>query len=79
MLAMHPDVQERVVEELRSVFDSQEQAVTPEIVSKLEYLSMVINETLRLFPITPLIAREVQRDLKLDKFEIPAGESLYLL
>lgn len=76
---MHPDVQERVIEELRSVFESKEQNVTPEIVSKLEFLNMVLNETLRLFPITPLIAREVQKDTKLDKFEIPAGVSRVLL
>lgn len=70
---MHPDVQERVIEELRSVFETQEQDVTPEILSKLEYLSMVLNETLRLFPITPLIGREVHKDTKLDKFVIPGG------
>ncbi|XP_063709170.1 probable cytochrome P450 313a4 [Culicoides brevitarsis] len=78
MLAMHQDIQERVVDELRSVFDTKDQPVTPEAVSKLEYLSMVMNETLRLFPITPLIGREALKDTKLDKFEIPAGACIIM-
>lgn len=70
---MHPDIQERVVDELRSIFESKEQEATLELISKLDYLSMVINETLRLFPITPLIGREARSDIQLDKFEIPGG------
>lgn len=78
MLAMHQDVQEKVVSELQRVFEYENQPISPEAIQKLEYLSMVINETLRLFPITPLIGREVLADMSLEKFEIPAGSSIVI-
>lgn len=77
MLAMHQDVQERVVAELHSVLE-RSQPITIDIIYKLDYLSMVINETVRLFPITPLIGREVMSDTQLEKFMIPTGSSLVI-
>lgn len=65
MLAMNPDIQEKVVEEMKSVFDTADQSVTYDDLSKLNYLTMVMEETLRLFPITPFIVREVTKDIEI--------------
>lgn len=78
MMAMHPDIQERVVNEMRSVFSSVDQEVTIDLISKLDYLHMVLSETLRLFPITPLIGREIQQTVKLQQFEVPTGAAIMI-
>lgn len=75
---MHQDVQERVVQEIVSVFGHGDLDITTEEILKLDYLTMVINESLRLFPITPLIGREIMKDIQLEKFILPAGSSIVI-
>lgn len=43
--------------------------ITLEHISKLKYLDMVCKETIRLFPIGPLIMRELKDDLNLGECE----------
>uniref|UniRef100_A0A1B0D9C6 Uncharacterized protein n=1 Tax=Phlebotomus papatasi TaxID=29031 RepID=A0A1B0D9C6_PHLPP len=67
MLAMHPEVQQKVVEELQSVFVDESVPFDYDSVKQLTYLEMVIKETLRLYPVIPYIAREVKADIKLSE------------
>lgn len=68
MLAMHPEVQEKVIKELKSVFVSRDIPVDYESLKQLSYLETVIKETLRLFPVIPYIGRWSGEDIKLSKF-----------
>ena len=65
MLAMHPDIQNRVYEEVVSVLGPER---TPDFkdLPSFKYMELVIKETLRLFPGSPFMAREVLEDLSLD-------------
>jgi len=66
MLGMHPDVQQRVYEEgqqLKLRLDGREPAA-PDL-HQLPYLEMVIKETLRLFPVGPLLFREATKDVQI--------------
>ncbi|KAK7870816.1 hypothetical protein R5R35_014406 [Gryllus longicercus] len=66
LLASHPDVQEKVLEELKSVFDwSQPLHPTIQQLGELKYLEMVIKEVLRLYPSVPVILRDITQDDKL--------------
>ncbi|GLH04909.1 Cytochrome P450 4c3 [Gryllus bimaculatus] len=66
LLASHPDVQEKVLEELKSVFDwSQPLQPTIQQLGELKYLEMVIKEVLRLYPSVPAIFRDITEDDKL--------------
>lgn len=56
-------LQEKVREELSEVLGGGN--VTPENLPGLKYLDMVIKETLRLFPIAPLMVRELKGELDL--------------
>lgn len=49
-LAMHPDMQERLFEELCIAYESQDQDTTNEHIQQLTYLDRVIKESLRIFP-----------------------------
>jgi len=69
MIASHPEVQNKLHEEIDRVFgDDYNRPCTMEDISQLNYLECVIKETLRLFPSVPFIAREVQEDFIYSKF-----------
>lgn len=65
-LAMFPEYQEKVFEELKAVFpDSGHSAVSFDDIQKLTYLEMVINESMRLMPVFPYVARQLTEDIQL--------------
>ncbi|XP_054083119.1 probable cytochrome P450 313a4 [Zeugodacus cucurbitae] len=65
MLAMHPDIQERVFQEIRSVFPDGVTAVEYDDLKKLPYLDMFIAETMRVAPPIPYIGRQASQDTEL--------------
>lgn len=62
--------QERVYEEIVKVVEGRE--IVSDDISKLQYIHMVIRESLRMFPPIPLIARTVTEETQL-------GTSFYVL
>lgn len=66
MLAMHQDIQEKVIQEFNSVFNTADDEIDNIDFKKLEYFDLVIKETMRLFPIAPIIGRMMTADMKLD-------------
>lgn len=67
MLAIHKDVQNLVCDEIRRVFPQNVHHFSSESLNQLSYVDMVIKETLRLFPIVPIVSRKVTADLSLGK------------
>lgn len=53
LLATHPDIQQRVADELKEVFYSDDVEITYDNITKLDYLERVIKESLRLCPVVP--------------------------
>lgn len=73
-LAIHPEIQERAVEELREVFFSENVEIDYEQLKKLNYLEMIIKETLRLCPSVPVIARHTLSEIDIgDGIVAPKG------
>lgn len=72
--AMHwihaiPEVRTKVLDELATLGPNPE----PDAIARLPYLSAVVDETLRIYPIVPLVAREVTVPFRLRGWEMPAG------
>jgi cytochrome P450 family 4 len=65
LLATHPEIQDRVYEELKEVFYTDEMDFSLENISKLTYLERVIKESLRLCPVVPVIGRETQAPVQI--------------
>ncbi|KAF2897329.1 hypothetical protein ILUMI_08847, partial [Ignelater luminosus] len=78
-LAENPDVQRKVVEELRSIFgDDKDRPATHRELQEMKYLEMVIKETLRLYPSVPFYIRHVHEDVEYDGGIIPKGTNLMI-
>jgi cytochrome P450 len=77
LLAKHPDVQEKVREEIRAALplDSalESTADVASVLEKLPYLNGVMHETLRLYPTAPLTMRRAIRDTRVGDRVIPKG------
>lgn len=78
MLAMHDEVQEKLYNEVQNVIDELGPEITEAHLHKLNYLDMVIKETLRLFPVLPIHARIAHEDIELEKYTIPAGANIVI-
>lgn len=67
LLATHPEIQDRVADEIKEVFYSDEVEISIDTLLKLEYLERVIKESLRLCPVVPVIGRETQAPIQIGK------------
>nr|QST15053.1 CYP361B1 protein [Diaphanosoma celebensis] len=72
-LSLHPDVQERIFEELKSL----ERPLKYEDMAELRYLELVILESMRLYPPVPLfVSRECKETVTIDDLTIPEGSTV---
>lgn len=74
MMAMHPEIQEKVYEEIRAVVTDPTNVKYEEL-GDLKYTERVIKETMRLFPTVPAIARVASAPFQLSK-SLPSLEYL---
>uniref|UniRef100_A0A1B6E6L3 Cytochrome P450 n=1 Tax=Clastoptera arizonana TaxID=38151 RepID=A0A1B6E6L3_9HEMI len=73
LLGNHPDIQEKVYEELNSIFMGVKRKITSNDLKEMKYLERVIKEVLRLYPSVPFFDRHLKKDIKLGEYLIPAG------
>jgi cytochrome P450 len=71
LLGRHPDIQSRVRAEVVAV--AGDRSVTARDASALPYTTMVLKETMRLYPSAPLIGRRAVQDDQINGYHIPAG------
>ncbi|XP_068331829.1 cytochrome P450 CYP749A22-like [Pyrus communis] len=76
LLAVHTDWQEEARKEVLELFGKQNPS--PEGIAKLKTMSMIINESLRLYPPAVSIERKVDREVRLGNFIIPANVELVI-
>lgn len=77
MLALHPDHQEKVFQEILTVMSDKNSDLTLEDLEKLEFTELCIRESLRLYPTAPLIGRVANKPIKLkNNIDIPANVPL---
>ncbi len=71
LLSQHPEVQNKLLEELQDVLGSRSPSVAD--ISRLRYTNMVIKEAMRLYPPVALLGREAVQDCQIGDYEVPAG------
>ncbi|KAF2324525.1 hypothetical protein GH714_015045 [Hevea brasiliensis] len=77
LLSMHQDWQIKASEEVVRVCREKE-LPTADMLGELKIISMILNETLRLYTPVVGLTRQARKDIKLGKLEIPAGTELFL-
>ncbi|CEF61074.1 Cytochrome P450 4V2 [Strongyloides ratti] len=70
-LATHPDIQERLYEEICDVYEAEERDVIPDDLTKLPYLERVIKESLRRHPTVPIISRNTKKEINILGYTLP--------
>ncbi|XP_054570889.1 cytochrome P450 3A12 isoform X1 [Eptesicus fuscus] len=72
LMAIHPDVQQKLQEEIEVTFPNKA-TPTYDALAQMEYLDMVMNESLRLFPIAGRLERVCKKDVEINGVFIPKG------
>jgi cytochrome P450 len=71
LLSRHQEVQARVLEELRAVLGGRSPAAAD--LDRLPYTTMVVKESMRLYPPIWTISRETARECEIGGYEVPRG------
>ncbi|MCA9653676.1 MAG: cytochrome P450 [Myxococcales bacterium] len=74
LLAEHPEVEARLVDEVREVLG--ERPPTPEDVPRLEYTRMVLMEAMRLYPPVPGVPRGVREEDEIEGVRVAPGDTV---
>ncbi|KAI4464347.1 cytochrome p450 family 4 [Holotrichia oblita] len=77
LLGNHPEIQEKLFKEVRQVLRNNQVPSVSDL-PELKYLECVIKESLRLYPSVPLVIRNIEEDVQIDKYKIPRGTHLIL-
>jgi cytochrome P450 len=77
LLALNPEWQERVRAEVSEVCGGQ--LPDAEMVRKMKILTMVIHESLRLYPPVAIMSREAMEDMKFGDILVPKGVNVWTL
>ncbi|XP_072940611.1 cytochrome P450 4c21-like [Epargyreus clarus] len=79
LLGKYPKIQEKVHEELSSVYGDSDRLLDKEDLPKLQYLERVIKESMRLYPPAPFLVRKLLREVALPSGHVlPAGSGVII-
>ena len=77
VIACNEDVDCRIVSEAREIIPGAE-SIDKDSVANLDYLTQVLNETMRLYPPGWIFTRRATEDLKLGEYDVPSGTDVYI-
>lgn len=77
LIAKHPDVEERLLQEARQVLPGVS-AVSADSINSMQYTQQTLEEALRLYPPVWLFTRRAHDEDQLDDYDVPPGTDIYL-
>ncbi|XP_050086154.1 cytochrome P450 4d1 [Anopheles aquasalis] len=79
-LAHNPQVQQKVFDEVKSIIgDDRSRPVTMAMLNDMNYLDLVIKETLRLYPSVPMFGRKMMENTEINGKIIPSGANMIVM
>ncbi|XP_077225103.1 cytochrome P450 734A1-like [Tasmannia lanceolata] len=77
LLGLHQERQSKAREEVLHLYGRHE-IPTANTLNQLKLVGMIVDETLRLYPVVTSLLRQVKKDIQLGKLHIPAGTEVYI-
>ncbi|CAK1594475.1 unnamed protein product [Parnassius mnemosyne] len=78
LIGSYKEVQDKIYNELEEVFGQSDRDIEKQDLPRLTYMEAVIKESLRLYPIVPVIARLLDKDLKIKNYTLYSGKICFL-
>lgn len=80
LLGIHKEVQEKLVQEVDEIckLESDTAGFSSDFLQKFTFMDAVLKESMRLFTVGPVIAREATEEVDLNGYLIPKGTILVL-
>lgn len=75
IVAKYPDIQEKLVDEMKSIIDASE-PLTTKTLNSLVYLDCVVKETLRCFPAGTMLPKRCLQDVRIGNVLLPADTTV---
>ncbi|KAG9155428.1 hypothetical protein Leryth_009862 [Lithospermum erythrorhizon] len=76
LLAVHPEWQDKLREEIKEVVGDQE--IDPSMLGRLRKMGWVMNEAMRLYSPAPNVQRQARSDIRVDDVVIPTGTNIWV-
>lgn len=76
-LGLHPDKFEKLLKEQVEIMSSHGENLTPEVLDECSFLESVIQETLRIVPVSGTNLRKADETVVLDNKQIPKGSPVF--
>jgi cytochrome P450 len=77
LLGRHPDIQERVRDEVKRVLGDKPPTAA-QLINELPYTTAVLKEAMRLYPAAPITGRRSLEDTTIGGYDVPAGSDVVL-
>uniref|UniRef100_A0AC35UGC5 Cytochrome P450 n=1 Tax=Rhabditophanes sp. KR3021 TaxID=114890 RepID=A0AC35UGC5_9BILA len=78
-LATHPEVQEKLYQEIYDVFGDSDRDIVHEDFAKFTYLDLCIKESMRLHPTVPFLLRKLENErVIMNKYHLPKGTDIMI-
>ncbi|KAL9913756.1 putative cytochrome P450 6a13 [Glossina fuscipes fuscipes] len=78
-LALNPDIQRKLREEILAVLEKYNSQITYESLKEMTYMEQVFNETLRKYPVAPLLPRVCVKDYRLPNSDLILEKGLRVI
>jgi len=78
-LAIYTDHQDELFNEITNVLEKYDGKINYESVNEMKFMDMIINETLRLYPLADLMDRVANKDFEYEDIKIPKNAAILVI
>ncbi|KAH0981609.1 hypothetical protein GBA52_008786 [Prunus armeniaca] len=78
LIAQYPEVEKKLLAELDAFGPADQMPTAHDLQNKFPYVDQVIKESMRLYPVSPLIARETSSEVEIGGYVLPKGTWVWL-